>query len=108
MRYHSPRMNLCFTFMVIFLQISNNGEFIDNVYREQEPSKLVGRIIGRNQVQMHAKKVYTTADIVCETYLHKKGSWMQNWYVLWPINTHLQHRISLPSHNFCTYKYTYK
>ena len=39
----------------------------------------MGRLIGRNQVQTNAKKVYTTADIVCETYLHKKGSWMQNW-----------------------------
>jgi hypothetical protein len=60
-------------------QVSDNGEFIDNVYREQDPSRIVGRIIGRNQVQVHAKKVYTTADIVCEAYLHKKGSWMQNW-----------------------------
>ena len=62
-----------------FPQISNNGEFVDNIYREQDPSKIVGRLIGRNQVQTNAKKVYTTADIVCETYLHKKGSWMQNW-----------------------------
>ena len=63
----------------LFSQISNNGEFVDNIYREQDPSKIVGRLIGRNQVQTNAKKVYTTADIVCETYLHKKGSWMQNW-----------------------------
>eukprot|EP00601_Ochromonadales_sp_CCMP2298_P001116 CAMPEP_0173193340 /NCGR_PEP_ID=MMETSP1141-20130122/13905_1 /TAXON_ID=483371 /ORGANISM="non described non described, Strain CCMP2298" /LENGTH=601 /DNA_ID=CAMNT_0014117667 /DNA_START=69 /DNA_END=1871 /DNA_ORIENTATION=- len=59
--------------------ISNNGEFIDNVYREQDPSFIMGKLIGRNQVQPHEKKQYTTADIVCETYLYKKGSWMQNW-----------------------------
>jgi len=59
--------------------ISDNGEFIDNTYREQDPSRIVGKIIGRNQVVPHQKKVYTTADIVSEMYLYKRGSWMQNW-----------------------------
>jgi hypothetical protein len=80
-------------------QISDNGEFIDNVYREQDPSKIVGRIIGRNQVQTNTKKVYTTADIVCEAYLHKKGSWMQNWCGHRHFSTHsivtLAHRVYL-------------
>ena len=36
-------------------------------------------IIGRNVVEPHSKKVFSTADIVCEGYLYKKGSWLKNW-----------------------------
>jgi hypothetical protein len=60
-------------------QVSDSGEFIDSVYREQQSSKLFGKIIGRNTVTVHGKGVFTAADIVCEGYLFKKGSWMKNW-----------------------------
>ncbi len=59
--------------------VSNTGEFIDNVYRELDSSKLYGKIIGRAYVAPHAKKTFTSADIVCEGYLYKKGSWRANW-----------------------------
>lgn len=59
--------------------MSDNGEFIDTVYREQESNKLFGKLIGRNYVQPNAKKVFTTSDIVAESYLYKKGSWLKNW-----------------------------
>jgi hypothetical protein len=36
-------------------------------------------MIGRHYIAPHTKKVYTAADIVCEGYLYKKGSWMKNW-----------------------------
>jgi hypothetical protein len=36
-------------------------------------------MIGRHYIAPHTKRVYTAADIVCEGYLHKKGSWMKNW-----------------------------
>lgn len=62
--------------------VSDAGEFIDNIYREHDSSKLYGRLIGRTYVAPHSKKTFTSADIVCEGYLHKKGSWMKNWYVL--------------------------
>jgi hypothetical protein len=36
-------------------------------------------MIGRHYIAPHTKRVYTAADIVCEGYLYKKGSWMKNW-----------------------------
>jgi hypothetical protein len=59
--------------------VSDVGEFVDSIYREQQSSKLFGKIIGRQAVTVHGKGVFTTADIVCEGYLFKKGSWMKNW-----------------------------
>lgn len=52
---------------------------MDSIYREQQSSKLFGKIIGRQSVTIHGKGVFTTGDIVCEGYLFKKGSWMKNW-----------------------------
>ena len=60
-------------------QISDVGEFIDSIYREQQSSKLFGKIIGRQFVSLHGKAVFSAADIVCEGFLFKKGSWMKNW-----------------------------
>eukprot|EP00599_Poterioochromonas_sp_BG-1_P008165 CAMPEP_0173134596 /NCGR_PEP_ID=MMETSP1105-20130129/1387_1 /TAXON_ID=2985 /ORGANISM="Ochromonas sp., Strain BG-1" /LENGTH=1267 /DNA_ID=CAMNT_0014046427 /DNA_START=161 /DNA_END=3965 /DNA_ORIENTATION=- len=59
--------------------VSDSGEFIDSVYREQESNKLFSKMIGRHYIPPHSKPLYTAADIVCEGYLYKKGSWMKNW-----------------------------
>lgn len=59
--------------------MSDVGEFIDSIYREQQSSKFFGKMIGRHFVSLHGKAVFTAADIVCEGYLAKKGSWMKNW-----------------------------
>jgi hypothetical protein len=53
---------------------------LDSVYREQQSSKLFSSIIGRQPFEPHIKAEFTTADVVCEGYLLKKGSWMKNWY----------------------------
>ena len=58
------------------------GDFIDGIYREQESSQLFSKLIGRNFVSVQSKKEFTAADVVCEGYLYKKGSWVKNWYVL--------------------------
>jgi hypothetical protein len=39
-------------------------------------------MIGRHYIEPHIKSVYTAADVVCEGYLFKKGSWKKNWLAL--------------------------
>lgn len=58
------------------------GEFLDTEYREQSSNKFYSNLIGRQHVSPHAKNEFTTADVVCEGYLFKKGSWLKNWYVV--------------------------
>eukprot|EP01035_Chromulina_nebulosa_P008702 gene8702-11780_t len=60
-------------------EISNHGDFVEDIYREQEASKFYSILIGRSTVENNKKREFTTADIVNEGYLHKKGSWMKNW-----------------------------
>eukprot|EP01038_Epipyxis_sp_PR26KG_P012151 gene12151-16271_t len=59
--------------------VTDAGEFLDNVYREQNSNALFGKMIGRTFVAPHSKKVFTQSDVVCEGYLYKQGSWMRNW-----------------------------
>lgn len=64
---------------IMRVQVSDAGEFIDSVYREQESSKFFSKMIGRHYIEPHIKSVYTASDVVCEGYLFKKGSWKKNW-----------------------------
>jgi len=59
--------------------ISDAGDFIDGVYREVESNDIFNRLIGRHSVPESSKKEFTAADVVCEGYLYKKGSWRKNW-----------------------------
>jgi hypothetical protein len=60
-------------------QVSDAGDFDDGIYREQVSSGMLSRLIGRGSNQPHEKATFTTADIVFQGYLYKRGSWFKSW-----------------------------
>eukprot|EP01031_Cornospumella_fuschlensis_P037734 gene37734-45842_t len=77
--------------------VTDVGEFLDTEYKEQSSNKFYSNLIGRQHVSPHAKNEFTTADVVCEGYLFKKGSWLKNWedlVILGSIPLDIETRIS--------------
>jgi hypothetical protein len=59
--------------------VTDTGEFVDNLYRVITASAIYGKIIGRNAHESNVKRPFTAADISCEGYMFKRGSWFKSW-----------------------------
>lgn len=59
--------------------VTDVGEYIDNVYREQSASTVFGTLIGRIPVKPHSKRAFTASDIVIEGDMYKRGTWFKSW-----------------------------
>lgn len=62
-----------------FFGITDQGEYIDEVYHEISANQFFGRLIGRNPFPPNQKRTFSKYDIAYEGHLHKQGSWYANW-----------------------------
>ncbi|GMH86756.1 hypothetical protein TL16_g10643 [Triparma laevis f. inornata] len=62
------------------LEISDNGDWIDNVYKASKPSSISAWFRRRRAWSPSSdRSVFTSADVLCRGYLEKLGSWRKNW-----------------------------
>ena len=62
------------------LEISDNGDWIDNVYKASKPNSISAWIRRRRAWSPSSdRSVFTSADVLCRGYLEKQGSWRKNW-----------------------------
>ncbi|GMH66738.1 hypothetical protein TrRE_jg2062 [Triparma retinervis] len=62
------------------LEISDNGDWVDNVYKSSKPSSFGGWLRRRRAWSPSSDRtIFTSADILCRGYLEKQGSWRKNW-----------------------------
>eukprot|EP00520_Triparma_pacifica_P017693 CAMPEP_0118643434 /NCGR_PEP_ID=MMETSP0785-20121206/6389_1 /TAXON_ID=91992 /ORGANISM="Bolidomonas pacifica, Strain CCMP 1866" /LENGTH=1383 /DNA_ID=CAMNT_0006535097 /DNA_START=495 /DNA_END=4643 /DNA_ORIENTATION=- len=62
------------------LEISDNGDWVDNVYKSSKPSSFGGWLRRRRAWSPSSdRSIFTSADILCRGYLEKQGSWRKNW-----------------------------
>lgn len=62
-------------------KVTDEGDFVDNTYREIDTNTLMGLVVGRTNQSTgdsHTKTFYAT-DIAKEGYLYKRGSWFKTW-----------------------------
>ena len=68
------------------INISNEGDYPDNLHREVLPNSIYSQLIGRfqnNDFEMHYKKnfVFADEDILFDGYLTKRGCYYPSWLV---------------------------
>lgn len=63
------------------IKVEDSGEFVENVYHEENANALVGKLVGRHAIAHEdLKRNFTASDVVNEGYLFKRGSWVKSWY----------------------------
>ena len=65
------------------MQVSNSGNIVSTVLREQLPSSFYGSLIGRQPIPtgVDNKHVFSRNDIVYEGNLKKQGNQFKSWLV---------------------------
>jgi hypothetical protein len=59
--------------------ISDTGEVVDSIFREQQSSSIYGTLIGRGQVIPNRKSTFNVTDITYEGFLSKRGTYFRTW-----------------------------
>jgi hypothetical protein len=62
-----------------FFGITDQGEYIDEIYHEIAANQFFGRLIGRNPFPPNQKRSFSKYDIAFEGHLLKQGSWYTSW-----------------------------